>query len=99
MTNRKLKSFKFDIGNSSQGALGMVMRVWAHTRQEAVEKANKFLGENEWIEVARSNHQTGIEYCTVYFGANLKVRNIAGGEEIEDVDPGVAASIEQLSEG
>lgn len=93
MAQRKLKSFKFDIGNSSKSALGMVMRVWAHTRREAVEKGNRFLGEHEWIEVARNRPQSGIEYCTVYFGPNLKIRQIAGGEEIEEVSPDLAPSI------
>jgi hypothetical protein len=71
----------------------MVMRVWAYTRREAVEKANQFLGDHEWIEVAKNNPQSGVEYCTVYFGANLKVRHIAGGDEIEGVSVEVAPAI------
>ncbi len=97
MANRRLKSYKFDIGNSSKGALGMVIRVWAYTKREAVEKANRFLGDHEWIEVAGNSHKMGIEYCTVYFGPNLKVRHIAGGEEIEEVSPESAELIERSS--
>jgi len=97
MAKRKLKSYKFDIGNSSKGALGMVMRVWAYTKREAVEKANQCLGENESIEIAKNMPEIGIEYCTVYFGPNLKIRHIAGGDEIETVSPELAAVIEQTA--
>lgn len=93
-----LRSYKFDVGNSYKGAVGMVLRVWARNRQEAVERANRFLGAKGKMEVAKADFHTGIEYCTVYFGANLKIRNVASGEEIEEVSSELAAAISQASD-
>lgn len=49
MAKGKMKSFKFDIGNSNEGSLGMVIRVWARRKKEAVQKANRFLGQTDQI--------------------------------------------------
>ncbi len=93
----RIKSYKFDVGNSGTGALGMVIRVWAHTKREAVEKANKFLAALRPVELTEASYQTGVEYCTVYVSPNLKLRQIAGGCEIEDVSDEIAALIDDVT--
>ncbi len=91
MARGQIKSYKFEVGNSGDGALGMAIRVWARTKAEAVEKANRFLAATRPIELTAVNHHTGIEYCTVYVSPNLSPRQIAGGCEIEEVSPELAA--------
>lgn len=83
---RKLKIFKFDVGNSSTGPLGMVMRVYAHTKPEAVEIANKFLAQRDVIDFDGVITE-GIEYCNIYFGT-LTINHIDASEteELEEDD-------------
>jgi hypothetical protein len=93
MARGQIKSYKFEVGNSGDGALGMAIRVWARTKAEAVAKANHFLSTLRPIELAEANYQTGIEYCTVYVSPNLSPRQIAGGCEIEEVSPELAVIV------
>lgn len=90
MAQKQVKSYKFEVGNSGDGALGMVIRVWARTKAEAVAKANQFLSTLGPVELAEASYQTGIEYCAVYLSPNLRPRQIAGGCEIEEVSEEVA---------
>jgi len=74
----KLRNFKIEVGNSTSGPLGMVMRVNARTPAEAIEKANSAFAEfNEYIGV--NPLADGIEYCNVYFGT-LNASHIKGIE-------------------
>jgi hypothetical protein len=80
---RTLKSFMFDVGNSDKGPVGMVIRVYARTRQEAIEKANAFLQDNsEGIDVPTYDLDSGddVEYCRIYLAPNLKLHHIPSGE-------------------
>ena len=84
---RTEKCFKFDVGNSNTGPLGMVIRVYGTTKKEAVEKANAFLnsvGELGYPE-GQIPRDSGVDYLTVYFGPNLTVRYIDDSEtEVAD---------------
>src|SRR5437762_1764122 len=45
MAKRKLKSFHFDLGNSTVGPIGMCARIRAMTRAEAVRRLKELLPE------------------------------------------------------
>ena len=76
----KLKWYKLEAGNSSKGSVGMVIRLQARTRKEAVEKANAQLDESESLE-------SGVDYCNIYLAGHLTENNIMAGET-EDVVAG-----------
>jgi hypothetical protein len=81
MAERKLKSYKFDVGNSNKGPIGMVIRVWAYNKKEAVEIANKCLQANDTVKVYERGHvftptAGEVEYCNVYLAPNLTIRLI-----------------------
>jgi hypothetical protein len=82
-----LKSYKFDVGNSTKGSLGMVIRVWAPNKKRAVEIANAALSETEHLEgySHRMRPIEGVEYLTVYLAGNLTVRHI-DSQETENVE-------------
>jgi hypothetical protein len=79
---RKLKNFKFDVGNSSTGPIGMVLRVYAYTKAEAVVVANAFLASQDDVELKRIPRS--VEYCNIYFG-KLTINQIETAET-EDMD-------------
>jgi hypothetical protein len=58
----------------------MCLRVKAHSKEEAVEKANEHL---DGLREQALNVDGDIEYCNVYLSGNLTVDNI---DEFEEVD-------------
>jgi len=82
---RKLKWYKLEAGNSSRGSIGMVIQLQAHTRKEAVEKANSQLAAIDTIEGEAL--EPSVDYCNVYLAGNLTINNIMAGET-EDVEEG-----------
>jgi hypothetical protein len=62
-----MKSWTFDIGNSTDGEIGAVMRVQGENMEEATARANAALVtlSNNGIEIGKG--LSGVEYCTVYF--------------------------------
>ena len=80
------KSYKFEVGNSSSGPLGMVIRVAARSEEEALKIANdqlRFMGEIEIDEDGSSAH--GVEYCHIYTASNLTLEDLVR-DETEDVE-------------
>jgi hypothetical protein len=68
------KSFHFDVGNSSEGHIGLCARVTANDEAAATEALQKFLLElSNQIELHPMLRGTardfGIEYCNVYTNA------------------------------
>jgi hypothetical protein len=83
--SKKLKWYKLEAGNSSRGSVGVVIQVQAHSRKEAVEKANSQLATIDTIE--GEDLEAGVDYCNVYLTGNLTINNIMAGET-EDVEEG-----------
>jgi hypothetical protein len=81
----KLKWYKLEAGNSSKGSVGMVIRLQARTRKEAVEKANAQLDAINTIE--SESLESGVDYCNIYLAGHLTENNIMAGET-EDVVAG-----------
>lgn len=76
-----LYSYHFDLGNSTNGSLGMCLRVKAHSNEEAVEKANAYLDGHKEQQL---NTDDDIEYCNVYLSGNLTVDDIDDYEEVDE---------------
>jgi|ERR1035441_4437114 hypothetical protein len=86
-----MKSYHFDVGNTTQGKIGMCLRVNAENAEQAVGFVNEFLadrGHEFQIEGpgAVDEKTAGVEYCTVYLNpAGLTVSDIDEENEVEDV--------------
>lgn len=86
----KLKSYHFNLGNSSNGPIGFCARVWATSRAAAVKQLRAWIEEgNNEAEVVvhkeplESPHS--IEYVTVYFNPTaVSTKDI---DEVDDVKP------------
>ena len=80
MSDKKLKKYVFDAGNSSTGVAGIVMAVRACDRNSAVKLANDFLRTYQSkpleIEVHQSCGQAGVEWALFCVGPNLRKRDI-----------------------
>lgn len=91
MKQKPLKSYKFEIGNSSKGSLGLVIRVNARSRKEALDTANDFLSSLDTVDLMKDSGSEpadgteGVEYCNVYLAGNLTLRSLQANET-EDVD-------------
>ena len=77
-------SYLFDCGNSTEGPIGFCARVTAKDEAEALVRLENFmlqrLGPEMDIDIDGATKAGGIEYFTVYFGAeNLKPDDIADG--------------------
>lgn len=84
-TKPVLKSYKFDLGNSSTGPIGAVIRVMAENKEQAVERVEEFMSSyNDYTEV-EAHGLPYIEYCTVYFG-EVSTKDIVE-DETKDVAP------------
>ena len=79
----KLKCFKFDVGNSSTGPIGMVLRAYAHTAEEAVVIANAYLQSQDDVEM--KNIPRNVQYCNIYFGTlTINDLELSETEDVED---------------
>lgn len=86
MQESKLKRYRFEVGNSTEGALGMVIRVWAKNQDEAIAKANEALGETEFLPIVEpGNREAGIEYANVYLAPNLTGKDLAKVDDGNDI--------------
>src|ERR1035438_5746978 len=87
-----MKSYHFDVGNTTQGKIGMCLRVNAEKAEQAVGFVNEFLadrGHEFQIEGpgAVDEKTAGVEYCTVYLNpAGLTVSDIDEENDAEDCD-------------
>jgi len=80
----QLKSFLIDVGNSTDGPIGMSIRVMAVSKEEAIQLVKDSLPEcvqvDSFVDV-----DPAIEYVNVYLNATvLTVRDI-DDSETEDV--------------
>ena len=86
-----MKSYHFDVGNSTSGKIGMCLRVNGETTEQAVGFANEFLldrGHEFQIEGpgAVDEKTAGVEYCTVYLNpVGLTAADIDEENDAEDV--------------
>lgn len=73
-----MNSYHFDLGNSTDGPIGMCARILAHTKREALEVMKEVLPE--WIEVTTGDPR--VEYIHVYIGEeNITTADIDEWEE------------------
>jgi len=87
----KLKSFMFDLGNTSTGPVGMVVRVQARTKKEALkiikDKLWEGLDDSQGIDLEISDPR--IEYARIYVDPdNITLADICDGEteNVESVE-------------
>ncbi len=83
MTDKKLKKYVFDAGNSNTGVAGVVIAVRAYNRKSAVRLANDFLRKYQYkpleIEVGKPDGSTGlvgVDWALFCVGPNLRKRDI-----------------------
>jgi hypothetical protein len=87
-----MKSYHFDVGNSTSGKIGMCLRVNGETTEQAVGFASEFLldrGHEFQIEGpgAVDEKTAGVEYCTVYLNpVGLTAADIDEENDAEDGD-------------
>lgn len=86
----KLKSYHFNLGNSTKGPIGMCAQVKATSKKEAVEILQRVLPEE--LEIKHQVEDTDeIEYVNVYFGSeNITIEDIDDVEDEEDEADGKA---------
>lgn len=65
---RRLKSYHFSLGNSSDGPVGLCFRVLARSIPQAVEQAKELLAQEEWNNTreARPVIDNHVEYFSFY---------------------------------
>lgn len=81
---KKLKSYHIDVGNSTEGHIGLCARVKAHSKQEAIDKLKDALVEE--LQIANDlNGDDDIEYVNVYLNPEaFKVKDIDDEEDVEE---------------
>jgi hypothetical protein len=81
-----MKSYHFDVGNSTDGPIGYCARVWASSKQEALEILRKHLCEESvLISNEVDEDGKGIEYLAVYVNAQaVSVKDIDEWEYVEE---------------
>ena len=75
-------NFLFSFGNSTDGPIGMCVRVWAKTKAEAVAKLRACLPEE--LPVKSHIDSTSVEYANVYL--NPEAITEADIDSVEDED-------------
>lgn len=76
------KCYRFEIGNTTDGALGMVISIWAKSPEEAVKKANDALSGTDFLRIfGRKGLVEGVDYANVYFAPNLRLADLDGCEK------------------
>jgi hypothetical protein len=89
-------SFAFDLGNSADGPIGLVVRVRAADKEEALERVCDFLrrvlDEGGGIDLPVVDEDEGrIEYGRIYVSpGNISVADIYDGDTEEDDEEGEA---------
>ena len=81
---KKLKSYHFDVGDSTDGPIGFCARVRAASKNEAVGILKDVVGANCDIELTRnliSSQASQIEYMNVYLNADA-----LSAADIDEVD-------------
>ena len=81
-----MRSFLIDLGNSNDGPIGMVMRVIARDKAEAVETARQVLRmvSGDCGEVALrvpAEFMEAVEYISVYLNPNVITEMDVGDDE------------------
>lgn len=74
-----LKQFSFDAGNSNSGAVGIVVSVAAHSKQQATRLANAYLsGFTEPIDlpIPAGFRRLGVRYAMCCIAPNLTSKDI-----------------------
>ena len=75
-------SFHFDVGDSSNGPIGLCARVVAATRQAALQKVRNALPE--LVEIPTPDHPD-VEYIHVYLNADaITVKHIDDRETVDN---------------
>lgn len=80
-----MKSFHFDLGNSTKGPVGYCAVIKAETEKEALEILKAVLPTDEKIQPCGTDEQNAaVEYIEVYF--NDKAITLKDIDEENDVD-------------
>jgi hypothetical protein len=66
-----MNSYHFDIGNSTDGPIGLCAQVNAPSKERALELLHEALGEQHGIEDDELGNKEGIGYINVYFNTDL----------------------------
>ena len=84
----ELKSFHFDVGDSTKGPIGLCARVWAKDEAEAVEILKAATpGEVELKTFCTEEQKPRVEYLNVYINPNaFSVKDIDDVSEEEGDD-------------
>jgi len=87
MANKeRLKSFHFDVGNSTTGPIGFCARVRAKSKEEALKILKSNLPEEHELG---GNKEEGIEYLNVYFNEEkVFLKDIDDGEDVDEDEEG-----------
>lgn len=82
----ELKSFHFDVGDSTKGPIGLCARVLAHTEEEAVEILKAAMpDEVELKTFCEEENKPRIEYLNLYINPNaFSTKDIDDVEDSED---------------
>jgi hypothetical protein len=86
---KTLKQFTFDAGNSNSGAVGIVISVQAHSKQQATRLANAYLSsfaEPIDLPVLAGFKGLGVRYAICCVAPNLKPKDI-DLHDIKVIDP------------
>jgi len=80
-----MKSFHFDLGNSTDGPIGLCGSVTAETREEALELFKGALPEDLKVPISKPSPTVGVEYIQVYFNQEaITVEDIDYTNEVEE---------------
>jgi hypothetical protein len=84
-----MKSFHFDLGNSSEGPVGFCAVVKARTREDALALLKEALPSEQLVSdpYADADERGEVEYIQVYFNENaVTVDDIDSEDDTEDAD-------------
>jgi hypothetical protein len=84
-----MRSYHFDLGNSSAGPVGYCARIWAETEDRALDILREALPTEATIsqanEASRIPGTEGVEYLCVYFNPEQVSTTDIDDEEDEEV--------------
>jgi hypothetical protein len=84
---KKLKTYHFDVGDSSEGPVGFCARVYATSKKEALAILKDVVSSNNDVELTHnliSSQQQSVEYLNVYLNADAIT--LADIDEVDDAD-------------
>jgi len=79
-----MKSFLFSVGNSSQGPVGYCARIWAESKEDALEILRAAIPFEQTI-LERGDHHERVEYMIAYFNPDAIMLEDIDENETEEV--------------